>query len=246
MVTRLRRWLALVLCIALLASCGAAQSSTDLEQQVLDIIRANPAVVIEVIQTYQAEQQAEAQSQALASFEAALEEIAADPTSEIGESPTKGSEELQYILYEFSDFECPFCGRSQSVVAEFLEKHPEVTLVYKHFPLTQIHPQAMPAAQASWAAQQQGKFWEYHDALFANQDRLGDDYYMELARELGLDARQFDRDRQAALDPIRRDMELGESIGLNGTPFFALNGVPLPGAVPLTAFETALAQLKNA
>ena len=211
----------------------------------LDIIRANPDVVIEALQTYQEEQQAQAQSQALAAFEAALEGIAADPISEIGDSPTKGADELRYVLYEFSDFECPFCGRSQSVISEFLDNHPDVTLVYKHFPLTQIHPQAMPASLASWAALQQGKFWDYHDALFANQDRLGEDYYLELARELSLNMRQFDRDRQAALDSIRRDIDLGESIGLNGTPFFTLNGIPLPGAIPLEAFEAALAQLKN-
>ena len=245
MVSCIRRWFAVVLCIVLLASCSATQSSSNLEQQVLDIIRANPDVVIESVQAYQAEQQAQAQSRELADFEAALGGIAADPTSEIGESPTKGSSELQYVLYEFSDFECPFCARMQPVISEFLDNHPEVTLVYKHFPLVQIHPQAVPAAQASWAAQQQDQFWSYHDALFANQDRLGEDYYVELANELNLDMAKFERDRQSATDAIRRDVELGEAIGLNGTPFFTLNGIPLPGAVPLDALESALEQAKQ-
>ncbi|MEL7083290.1 MAG: DsbA family protein [Cyanobacteria bacterium J06597_1] len=246
MVNRIHRWFAVVLSLVLLTSCSATQSSANLEQQVLDIIRANPDIVLEAVQSYQAEQQAAAQSETLAQYEVALQGIAADPTSEIGQSPTKGSEELQYVLYEFSDFECPFCGRSQPVISEFLENHPEVTLVYKHFPLAQIHPQAIPAAQASWAAQQQGKFWEYHDALFANQGRLGDDYYVELASALHLNRAKFERDRQSAADAIRRDLELGEAIGLNGTPFFTLNGVPLPGAVPVEALETALEQAKNA
>lgn len=231
--------------MTVLASCSTSPSSSQLEGQVLDIIRSNPDVVIEAIQAYQAEQQAEAQSQILAQYEVALEGIAADPTSEIGQSPIAGSEDLQYVLYEFSDFECPFCGRSQPVISEFLDKHPDVTLVFKHFPLVQIHPQAMPAAEASWAAQQQDKFWDYHDALFANQDRLGDRYYRQLATELNLNMSRFERDRQAAAESIRSDIELGEAIGLNGTPFFTLNGIPIPGAVPLEALESALQQAKQ-
>ncbi|MEM9568420.1 MAG: DsbA family protein [Cyanobacteria bacterium P01_E01_bin.34] len=246
MVSRINCWFAVALSLVLLTSCSATQSSVNLEQQVLDIIRANPDIVLEAVQSYQIEQQAAAQSQALAQYEIALQGIAADPTSEIGQSPIKGAAELQYVLYEFSDFECPFCGRSQPVISEFLGNHPDVTLVYKHFPLVQIHPQAIPAAQASWAAQQQDKFWEYHDALFANQGRLGDDYYLELASELNLNMAIFERDRQAASDAISRDIRLGESIGLNGTPFFTLNGIPLPGAVPLEALESALEQAKNA
>ena len=245
MLTQLRRWLAILLCTAVfLAGCSVPQSSNRLEQQVLDIIRANPNVILEAVQTYQTEQQTAAEEQRLADLEVALQGIAADPSSQIGDSPTKGSTNLQYVLYEFSDFECPFCGRSQAVVSEFLERHPEVTLVFKHFPLTQIHPEAMPAATAARAAQQQDKFWQYHDALFAHQDRLGEDYYQQLAKDLRLNVNTFNRDRQAAADDIRSDIELGQNLRLRGTPFFALNGIPLPGAVPLSEFEGALAQLK--
>ena len=246
MVTRLRRWLAIVLCTAVfLVGCTVPQSSDHLEQQVLDIIRANPNVILEAVQTYQAEQQAAAESQRFADLEVALQGIAAEPASRIGDSPIKGSADLQYVLYEFSDFECPFCGRSQAVVSEFLDRHPEVTLVFKHFPLTQIHPEAIRAAAAAWAAQQQGKFWQYHDALFANQNRLGEGYYQQLAKELRLNLATFNRDRLAADDAIRLDMKLGEDLGLRGTPFFTLNGLPLPGAVPLSQFEAALTQLKG-
>ncbi|MGK7909643.1 MAG: DsbA family protein [Synechococcus sp.] len=244
----LRRRLVLLLCTALavwVAGCSAPQSSTSLEEQVLDIIRANPDVVLEAVQTYQQEQQVAAASQRLKELEVALQDLAADPASQIGDSPVKGSDSLQYVLYEFSDFECPFCGRAQPVVAEFLENHPDVTLVFKHLPLPRIHPQAIPAAQASWAAQQQGKFWEYHDALFANQDRLGEDYYVELAKKMMLDMRKFNRDRAAADEAIRKDMAWGEELGLRGTPFFTLNGIPLPGAQPLSEFEAALAQLQE-
>ena len=246
MVIQLRRWLAIVLCTAFfLVGCTAPQSSDRLEQQVLEIIRANPDVVLNTLQTYQAEQQVEAESRRLADLEAALKGIATDPASQIGDSPTKGSEDFQYVLYEFSDFECPFCGRSQAVVAQFLDRHPEVTLVFKHFPLPRIHPQAIPAARAARAAQQQGKFWEYHDALFAHQDRLGEEYYLQIAKDLKLNLRDFNRDRLVAEGDIRRDMEFGENLGLRGTPFFTLNGVPIPGAVPLSEFEAALAQLKE-
>ena len=77
-------------------------------------------------------------------------------------------------------------------MAGFMAEHEDdVLYVYKHLPLTQIHPEAIPSARASWAAQQQGQFWPYHDALFANQARLGSELYPEIAQDLGLDMDQF-------------------------------------------------------
>ena len=98
-----------------------------------------------------------------------------NPKSAIGDSPSTGSASQQIVLLEFSDFQCPFCARAHDTVKQFMAKNQDkVTLAYKHFPLTSIHPQAMPAAKAAWAAQQQGKFWEYYSALFEGQKQLGD------------------------------------------------------------------------
>ena len=129
-----------------------------------------------------------------------------------------------------------------------MDKHKDnVTLVFKHLPLTRIHPQAIPAAQAAWAAQQQGKFWEYHDALFEQQDKLGEELYLEVANSLGLDIDKFNSDRQseAATALIEKDVELARKIGVSGTPFFVMNGETLSGAVQLSQFEEILAKVSQ-
>ena len=123
----------------------------------------------------------------------------------------------------------------------------EVTLVYKHLPLEQIHPEATPAALASWAATKQGKFWEFHDALFQNQDKLGEAFYVETAKRLNLNLEQFNRDRKsdAAKAAIKKDMNMAQKLGISGTPNFLLNGIELSGAVPLQDLNQALNQAKQ-
>jgi protein-disulfide isomerase len=97
-------------------------------------------------------------------------------------------------------------------------------LVYKHFPLSQIHPQALPAARAAWAAGRQGKFWPFHDALFSNQSKLSEEFYQETAKTLGLNLERFNSDRkgEASLQAIQKDLDLAERLALQGTPTFLL------------------------
>ena len=164
----------------------------------------------------------------------------------IGEAYTKGPEDAEIVLLKFSDFECPYCAVAASNVKSFTEDSEDVLYIYKNLPLVSIHPEAMPAAKAAWAAGQQDKFWFYHDGLFAFQDKLGEDYYVALAEEIGLDMGQFERDRnspeaQAAID---RDIELAESLQVRGTPTFFLNQYPLPGNMPAEGFKEAVANLK--
>ncbi|PZD75261.1 hypothetical protein C1752_00488 [Acaryochloris thomasi RCC1774] len=208
-------------------------AAASLEEQVLQIIRDHPEVILESVQNYEAQKrQAQRQQQ-----QGVLKELANQPQVLTGASPTKGAQD-QALLLEFSDFECPFCAMSAPAVRQFVEEHSEqVTLVYKHFPLTTIHDQAQAAAQASWAAQQQNKFWEYHDALFAQQEELGETLYIEIAQRLELKMEQFNRDRNspAAAAAIQADVTLGEQIGIDRTPFFVLDGqvldLPLNPAV---------------
>ena len=211
----------------------------ELEKTVLEIIRQNPEVLIESVQAYQKQQQ-EKQQQVRQSF---ASELKTNPQTIIADSPTTGSRSQKMILLEFSDFQCPYCQKAYETVEEFMANHSdEVTLVYKHFPLISIHPQALAAAKASWAAQQQGKFWDYYGALFQQQDKLGEDFYLELAESLNLDIEQFDRDRNSrnADVAIVKDMEMAEKIGIQGTPLFILNGQVFSGAIPLSALEEAL------
>src|ERR687886_1891932 len=208
-------------------------------EQVLQIIRSHPEVILESVQAYQQQQQQEQLQQIRQVFLQALEN---NPKVVIRESPTTGASDLKVVLVEFSDFQCPYCAQAHKTIKEFMEKHQnEVTLVYKHFPLTPIHPEAMPAAKAAWAAGQQGKFWEYHDALFSQQDKLGEQLYLATAKSLNLDLEKFDRDRANADAAIEEDIRLAQTLRLSGTPFFVLNGEAFSGAVQLSDLEEALA-----
>lgn len=214
-----------------------ASVSPRLEAQILEVIREHPEVILESVMAYQEEQKAQRE----AAQQAMVQEISRTPQLAIADSPVTGSPEQRTVLIEFSDFQCPFCAQAHDTVDEFMARYgDEVTLVYKHFPLAQIHPEAIPAARAAYAAQQQGKFWAYYDALFTHQDQLGDDFYRETAAALDLDLEQFDRDRAQADAAIQADIQLGQQLSLTGTPAFILNGKLLSGAVPLETLEKLL------
>ncbi len=165
----------------------------------------------------------------------------------IGSDYTKGPKDADVVLIKFSDFECPYCAVAAANLKPFLAEHEsDVLYIYKNFPLTNIHPEAMPAAKAAWAAGKQGKFWLYHDGLFAFQDKLGEGYYVSLAKEMGLNMEQFERDRnspeaQAAID---QDVKLAEALQVQGTPTFFLNEYQLPGNAPPELFNQAVTELK--
>lgn len=232
-----------VLGLFTLTSCSSpVLGQTRLTEQVLQIIRDHPEVVIESVQTYQQQQQERAQA-ARAAF---AEKMRQSPPSVIGNSPTAGAAANTIVLLEFSDFQCPFCAKAHDTVKRFMAKHQdEVTRVYKAFPLSAIHDQAVPAAKAAWAAKQQGQFWAYYDALFTQQEDLGEPLYEQIAVVLGLDLEQFERDRNspAATAAVNTDMALGEEIGVTGTPTFFLNGASFPGQ-DLSEMEQALAQVQ--
>ncbi len=238
----------LAVCISFIGCSTTAQSVSSapvdakLKEQVLQIIRDNPEVILESVQAYQQRQQDE-QKNARQSF---LQQLKTNPKVVIGTSPTTDATGQKIVLIEFSDFQCPFCARAHLTVDQFMAKHQnKVALVYKHFPLTNIHPQAMPAAKAAWAAQQQGKFWEYHNALFEQQKQLSEELYGTIAKQLNLNLDQFNRDRHspAAEAAIQKDMQMAQALGIEGTPFFVLNGETFSGAVELSEMEKVLAQV---
>lgn len=139
---------------------------------------------------------------------------------------TIGNASASAYLVEFSDFQCPACKSAKPFVDATVERYKEKLLfVYRHFPLGQ-HQYAIQAAIAAEAAGLQGKFWEMNYLLFANQDKLSDDLYMRLAKELYLDEKKF---ADALSDPklkekVIQDRDYGVSIGIDSTPTFFLNG----------------------
>ncbi|MDB9488063.1 DsbA family protein [Dolichospermum circinale CS-537/01] len=210
---------------------------TQLEQQVLEIIRKNPEIIIESVEAYQQQQQQPLQQ----SRQEFINNLQTNPKTIIGDSPTIGANKSKTVLIEFSDFECPYCAEAHKNLKDLLAKYPnKFTLVYKHFPLYQIHEQALPAATAAWAAFQQGKFWEYNDALFTNQKQLGETLYLDTAKKLKLNLTKFASDRKLAIKPIQNDLLLAQKLGLGGTPSFIITSQNFSGPVKLTEVEEIL------
>lgn len=138
-----------------------------------------------------------------------------------------GDNNPDYTLVEYGDYECPHCRVAHPMVKR-LERHfgDRLMFVFRNFPLTQIHPFAEAAAETAEFAAEHGVFWEMHDLLFQNQDRLGLPLLQELASKLGLDSNQLTLDlEQGTYKPrIRADFTSGVLSGVNGTPTFFING----------------------
>lgn len=143
----------------------------------------------------------------------------------VSKSPVKGPDDAPITIVEFSDYQCPFCARSEPLIKEALAAYPtQARLVYKHFPLVAIHPQAMGAALAAAAAQRQGKFWEMHDLLFDHQEQLSTADLEHYAEKLKLDLKKWKGDLEIARAKVARDRAEGERLDISGTPTIYING----------------------
>jgi protein-disulfide isomerase len=162
--------------------------------------------------------------------------------------PSKGPDNAPITIVEFSDFQCPFCSKANASVNEVLKDYEgKVRLVFRHFPLS-FHQEAPKAAEASLCAHDQGKFWEYHDTLFAHQQALKVEELKKYAADLGLDTARFNDclDSGKKAEIVQKDMKEGEKVGVTGTPAFFINGIALSGAVPASDFKSIIdAELKK-
>ncbi len=172
----------------------------------------------------------------------------------LGEAPQKGDADAKITIVEWSDFQCPFCGRVMPTLREIEKSYgADVRIVFKHNPLP-MHPDAPYAAKAAIAAQRQGKFWQMHDKLFeANNsqkpDALKQDKVDQMARDIGLDMERYRRDVTSpeTAQVIRDDQAQAAKLGANGTPHFFINGARVSGALPFETFKTVIdAQMKRA
>ena len=151
----------------------------------------------------------------------------------------RGEPDAAVTIVEFSDFECPFCVRVQPTLERVLQQYAgRVRLVYRHFPLTSIHPSAYKAAEASLCAGEQQRFWDYHDLLFAEQHEMSVPDLKDKARRLGLAGAEFDDCLESGRHDaaVRKDLLAGSALGVSGTPAFFVNGRSLSGAVPFEHF----------
>jgi protein-disulfide isomerase len=148
--------------------------------------------------------------------------------------PTRGPPSAPVTIVEFSDFQCPFCGREFPVIEKLMKEYEgKVRLVFRQFPLD-FHPFAEKAAEAAFCAADQGKFWELHDKMFSNQQKLAVDDLKGYAKSAGLDSAKFDKclDSGEKKPAVEADQKAGSEAGVNGTPAFFVNGVFINGAVP--------------
>ena len=157
-------------------------------------------------------------------------------------TPLLGPASARLTMVEFGDFQCPYCGAVQPTVKQVLATYPnDVALAFVNFPLT-MHPYALPAAEAFMAADRQGKAWEMHDQMFANQQALTDADLDGYAQVIGLDLVQFDSDRSSPeiADEVAQDKALGISLGVDSTPTFFIAGSWIVGNQPFSEFQKAI------
>jgi Na+/H+ antiporter NhaA len=153
----------------------------------------------------------------------------------------RGPANASVTIVEYGDFQCPYCGRAEPVVRALLTDD-DIRYVWRHLPLTDVHPQAELAAEASEAAAAQGKFWEMHDLLLARQDRLRITDLLQYADELGLDRDQF-RDqlkRHVFAGRVAQDVESADLSGVSGTPTFFINGQRHYGSYDIQTLTSAV------
>jgi len=158
---------------------------------------------------------------------------------DIAGAPRKGNAKASITLIEFSDFQCPFCARVGPTLDQIEKTYGErVQVVFKHLPL-RIHPKAPAAHAAAEAAHRQGKFWEMHDLIFANQREMSPESYEKYAQQLGLDVERFRKDVASTevRARVQRDSDAAAGLGVTGTPAFFINGRFLSGAQPFESFK---------
>jgi protein-disulfide isomerase len=157
----------------------------------------------------------------------------------------RGPEDAALTLIEYGDFQCPYCARAHAALAELTAEMQGIRLVFRHLPLSDLHPLAELAAEAAEAAGSQGKFWDMHDVLFEQQREVMDEQDLaELAESLELDIGRFRADvkERRHRARVQRDLERAHHDGASGTPSFYINGVRYQGDSDRDSLEQALSE----
>jgi protein-disulfide isomerase len=159
--------------------------------------------------------------------------------------PSIGPADAPITIVEFSDYQCPYCRRwHEQVYQPLLATYPgKIRLVYRHLPLTSIHPDAFPAAEAAMCAGEQDAYWQYHEKLFGG-DALGASIYLQYARDLSLDMTTFEAclSGRKYQEAVQSDLEFAVNLGVRSTPTFFVNGLAIVGAQPLSVFKQVIDQ----
>jgi protein-disulfide isomerase len=150
----------------------------------------------------------------------------------VGKLSPIGENHAKILIVEFSDFQCPYCAESNTMINSIISTYPDqIQFFYRDFPLSDIHPNAIIASLAGRCANEQGNFWKMHDFLFTYQDKLSQEYIIENSISLGYDKKQLASciNEQKYLSDIQDDINDGRKFGVNGTPTFFINGYMVAG-----------------
>lgn len=255
----MNRFAACLLSVLIAAPALAAVSREDLKKALV----ANPDLVLEALKnakkkdffeliiSAQKEYQMEKMKEEEVLEKEAYEKAFANPYKPIIDAKThvRGDAKAPITIVEYSDFQCPFCERGYRTVEQLRKKYgAKLRVVFKQEPSNPRHPEAIPAA--SWmeavALQSPEKAWLFHDKMFENQDKLGDEFYRRTVKELGLDVARAakDKDGKAVQEKLEADSKESHEFGFHGTPGFLVNGIPLRGAYPVADFDKIIERLK--
>lgn len=254
----LARVTTMILAVLIAVPAAAAISRDDLKKALED----NPDLVLSalkkadkikffdlIIDAQNEYKQGKAKEEALAEAQERDKALKNPLKPEIGpDARVRGNPKATITIVEYSDYQCPFCSQGYNNLEQLRKLlGDDLRVVFKNKPLD-FHPLAMPAAQwfEALAMQSPEKAWAFHDTLFEHQDKLGEDYYKLLAKDLGLDVAKAAKDAKGDVvkNKIAADMREANKFGFSGTPGYLINGVPLRGAYPVAAFEEIIAKLK--
>lgn len=163
-------------------------------------------------------------------------------------SPTLGAKDAKVTVVEFADFGCPYSQEVAPIVRAIAKQYPkDVRVVFRNYPLEDLHPGATLAAQAGYCAQAQGKFWEYYDAVLGSKETLGVEMLTSIADQIGMNTKQLGicLDSEAYADAVVKDSADGASLGVTGTPTFFFNGQKVEGSIPFTIFNQIIDAIRK-
>lgn len=253
----MKKTAAAVLC-ALIAAPAFAISREELKKAldanpdlVLEALKkADKSALFETVMDAQRDFQAKREREEEEKAKKEMDEAFKNPYKPVIDAKThvRGELTAPITIVEYSDFQCPYCGRGFQVVEQVREKYgKKVRFIYKNLPLVAIHPMALPTAKwfEAVSLQDPQKAWLFHDKMFQNQQSLSEDFFRKTVKELGLNADKAAKDAQsqAVADKIESDSKEAKSFGFTGTPGFLINGVPLRGAYPPDEFDKIITRL---
>ncbi len=223
------------------AIAAGEMSQSEFDQRVHNYILAHPEVLVEALQSLDARQRAADAAATKAALSKRADDLFRDK-----ESPVGGNAQGDVTVVEFFDYNCPYCRQVAPVIEQAVADDPQLRIVYKEFPI--LGPDSLFAAKAALAAARQGKYGEFHKALYGVKSRVTEAVVMKVAAGIGLDMTRLKSDMQQPdiEGSISRNAELAQALGITGTPGFVVGDRMFPGATDLETMKKLIEQARSA